>query len=226
MRVHLLTAAVFIPACLGMAWTWGSPWVWLVLPLCLALMLAIGRDLRDLLYFALGIGLGGFIDVLHTGVGVTVYATPGPLLLFPGYVLLYWGLAGVALRHLRLAFPRTAFHPADLGLFAGAIGLSLLGNFAPRGVALVMLALLVWHLARVRRPGDLLAALLLLVMGPLTESVLIHQGLYHFPSAGGGLIAVWLYPLYACVGASIRGVLALLGSALDPADQRAPSLDG
>lgn len=226
MLVHLLASGVFMLACVGMAQTWATPWVWAILPGCLLAMLAISRDPRDLAFFALGIGLGGFIDVLQTGSGVTVYATPGPVLLFPGYVLLYWGLAGVTLRHLFALFPRAAFHPADLALFVGAILLSLGGNAAPVGVTALMALGLAVHMGIVRRRGDGLAALTLLVMGPLTESLLIRQGLYHFPSAGGSLITLWLYPLYACIGASFRGIVPLLEGALERTRMRKPSIDG
>lgn len=217
MRRHLLAASVFLLACIGMATTWQTPWVWAVLSSTLLLVLVITRDRRDLAFFALGIGIGGFIDVLQTGAGVTVYHRPGVVLLFPEFVLLYWGMAGVALRRLFLCFPKAEAHPADLGLFVGSVLLSLFGNAAPRGVAVLMLLALGLHLALVRRKGDLLAALLLLVLGPLTESVLIHQGLYHFPSAGGQLIALWLYPLYACVGASLRGLMAWFESGVSRA---------
>lgn len=210
MRRHLLASFVFLLACLAMAQTWGTPWVWPLLAGCLLLTLAISRDPRDLAFFALGIGLGGFIDVLQTGAGVTVYATPGPILRFPGYVLAYWGMAGVALRHLYALFPSARSHPADAALFVGAILLSLLGNVAPVGVALLMAAGLVAHGWVLRRRGDLLAALLVLVVGPLTESMLIRTGLYHFPSAGNQLIALWLYPLYAAIGAALRGILPRL----------------
>lgn len=228
MLAHLLASSVFLLACVGMALAWPSPWVWLLLPGCLLAMLAIARDPRDLGFFALGIGLGGFIDVLQTASGVTVYRMPGPILLFPGFVLLYWGLAGVSLRHGFKLLPRATFHPADALLFVGAIGLSLLGNLAPRGVAALMVLALGVHLLIVRRRGDALAALMLLVMGPLTESLLIRQGLYHFPSAGASLIAIWLYPLYACIGASLRGILPVLEEALERmrAGRSKPSVDG
>lgn len=228
MRVHLLASSVFLLACLGMALTWSSPWVWGLLSGCLLLMLAISRDPRDLGLFGLGIALGGFIDVLQTGSGVTVYATPGPVLLFPGYVLLYWGLVGVSLRHLFKVLPKATFHPLDGVLFLGVIGLSLFANLAPRGVALLMLVALACHLAVVRRRGDGLAAIALMTMGPLTESMLIREGLYHFPSAGGPLIPLWLYPLYAGIGASFRGIVPVLEGALDRARPgiRKPSADG
>mgnify|MGYP001339235939 CR=1 FL=1 len=225
MLAHLLASGVFLFACLGMALSWSSPWVWGILTACLLMMLAISRDPRDLGFFGLGIALGGFIDVLQTGSGVTVYHTPGPILLFPGYVLVYWGLVGVSLRHLYQVLPKAAAHPLDGMLFAGAIGLSLFGNLAPRGVALLMVVALAAHLMIVRRRGDLLAAIALMTMGPLTESVLIREGLYHFPSAGGGLIAIWLYPLYACIGASFRGIVPLLESTLARAGIRKPSTD-
>jgi hypothetical protein len=228
MLVHLLTSSVFLLACLGMALAWSSPWVWGILAGSLLAMLAISRDPRDLGVFALGIGLGGFIDVLQTASGVTVYRMPGPILLFPGFVLLYWGLSGVSLRHLFKLLPRASFHPADGMLFVGAIGLSLFGNVAPRTVAALMVLALAWHLGGVKRRGDGRAALALMIMGPLTESLLIRQGLYHFPSAGDSLVTIWLYPLYACIGASLRGILPVLEDALERmrAGGRKPSIDG
>lgn len=228
MLVHLLASSVFLLACLSMALTWSSPWVWGLLVGCLALMLAISRDPRDLGFFGLGIALGGFIDVLQTGTGVTVYATPGPLLLFPGYVLLYWGLVGVSLRHLFTLLPKAAFHPLDLLLFVGVIGLSLFANVAPNGVAMLMLLALAIHLGCLRRRWDWLAAIALMTMGPLTESMLLREGLYHFPSAGGQLVPLWLYPLYAGIGASFRGIVPVLEGALDRArlGLRKPSTDG
>ena len=226
MLLHVTASSAFLLACAGMAFFWQTPWVWGILPATLLLVLALTRDPRDLAFFVLGIGLGGFIDVLQTGAGVTVYRTPGAFLLFPGYVLLYWGMAGVALRRLFMCFPEAAFHPADALLFVGAIGLSLLGNAAPRGMAALMVVALLAHLALVRRRGDVAAALLLLVMGPLTESLLIRQGLYHFPSAGDRLITIWLYPLYACIGASLRGLMAWLETALDRALPARQSVDG
>ena len=228
MIAHLLASSVFLLACAGMALAWSSPWVWGVLAGSLLAMLALSRDPRDLGFFALGIGLGGFIYVLQTASGVTVYRMPGPILLFPGFVLLYWGLAGVSLRHGFKLLPRATFHPADALLFVGAIGLSLLGNFAPRGVAALMVLALALHMGVVRRRGDAQAALMLLIMGPLTESLLIRQGLYHFPSAGESLIAIWLYPLYACIGASLRGILPVLEGALERmrSGRRKPSIDG
>lgn len=215
MRLHVFTSAVFPLACLGMAQTWASPWVWPVLGLCLLMMLVISRDPRDIGFFGLGVLLGGFIDVLQTSAGVTVYATPGALLGFPAYVLLYWGLAGVTLRHLSALFPKARFHPADGVLFVGAVLLSLFGNAAPQAVASVLYAALVLRLASRRSGADALMALTLLVMGPFTESLLIRQGLYRFPSAGDGLIAIWLYPLYGCIGASFRGILSVLDALLD-----------
>ncbi|MNX22199.1 hypothetical protein D3C86_521780 [compost metagenome] len=226
MLAHLLASGVFLFACLGMGLTWSSPWVWGILVACLLLMLAISRDPRDLAFFGLGIALGGFIDILQTGSGVTVYRTPGPILLFPGYVLVYWGLVGVSLRHLYKVLPTASYHPLDGALFVGAIGLSLFGNLAPRGVALLMVLALAAHLAIVRRRGDGLAAIALMTIGPLTESVLIREGLYHFPSAGGNLITIWLYPLYACIGASFRGIVPILEGALARVDNRKPSTDG
>lgn len=223
---HLLASSVFLLACVGMARSWSTPWVWGLLVGCLLLMLAITRNPRDLAFFGMGVGLGGFIDVLQTGSGVTVYRTPGPILLFPTYVLLYWGLAGVTLRQLVTLFPRTSFHPADGMLFVGAIGLSLYGNAAPRGVAALMVLAWALHGRVVRRRGDALAAVFLMGMGPLTESMLIRQGLYHFPSAGEHLISLWLYPLYACIGSSFRGIVPLLEALLDRLPNGRPSVDG
>lgn len=203
---HLLVSSVFLVACLAMAGTWSTPWVYPALLSCLGLMLILGRDLRDLAFFGLGIILGGSIDLVQTGSGVTVYAVHGPLILLPPFVLLYWGLVGVSLRHLYRLLPGATFHPLDAWLFAGAIGLSALANLSPLGVAAIMAVALLGHAWRVRRPADALAALALALMGPLTESVLIHQGLYHFPSAGGALVPGWLFPLYACMGAASRGI--------------------
>ncbi|GEM_PF-3203660 len=217
MRRHLLSSSVFLLACLGMALSWQSPWVWPLLVGCLLLMLAISRDPKDLGYLVLGIALGGFIDVLQTGAGVTVYAMPGPILRFPAFVLLYWGLVGVALRHLFALLPPSRFHAADAALLVGAILLSLFGNAAPLGVAGLMVLALAVHFLVFRRWADAVAALVLMTMGPLTESMLIREGLYHFPSAEGGLIAIWLYPLYACIGATMRGVFPLLGTLIDRA---------
>jgi hypothetical protein len=214
MRLHLFASGVFLIACLAMAQTWASPWVWPLLSSCLVLMLMISRDIRDLGFFGMGVVLGGFIDLLQTGAGVTVYAISGPILLFPSFVLLYWGLAGMALRHMTELFPKVRFHPADGGLFVGAILLSLFGNAAPLTVAGLLLVALAIHLAFLRRWADGLMALALMMIGPLTESMLIRQGLYHFPSSGDGLIAIWLYPLYGCIGASFRGIVPVLEAVL------------
>lgn len=225
---HLLVSGVFLLACLGMAVTWRTPWVYPALLSGLGLMLLLSRDPRDLAFFGLGIGMGGSIDLVQTGSGVTVYAMHGPLILLPPFVLLYWGLVGVSLRHLYRLLPRATFHPADAWLFVGSIGLSAFANLSPTGVAALLVVALLGHAWRVRRPADALAAPALAMIGPLTESVLIHQGLYHFPSAGGSLVPMWLFLLYACMGVASRGVFPRLEGLLDrlEAGSRRPKPEG
>ncbi|MNY05820.1 hypothetical protein D3C86_1385510 [compost metagenome] len=126
----------------------------------------------------------------------------------PGFVFLYWALAGIALRHLSRVLPPIQPHPADVVLFVAVIGLSLAANLSPWRVSALMLVALVIRCRFVRHPSDGLAAVAGIALGPGLESLLLSHGLYHFPSAGSGLIPLWLVVLYACVGVSARSFVA------------------
>lgn len=207
---HLGVAGLMGLACLAMAMTWQTLWVYPLLGAVLAVMLWVGRDRRDLGFYALGLTLGASIDVAQTGTGVTVYAAPAQLLFLPLFVFLYWGLSGVAVRHLYALMPPAEFHPVDLLLFLGSLGLSLCANQAPELVAVAMLALLGLRFGWIRRPYDGVAMLGGMILGPVSESILLSHGLYTFPSAHGALVPAWLVALYACLGVASRGLVGVL----------------
>lgn len=218
---HLGVAGVMGLACGAMALTWQTVWVYPLLLLGFLLMGLIGRDRLDPAFYGIGLTLGAGIDVAQSGAGVTVYAAPAHLLFLPLFVFLYWGLAFVAVRHLLALLPPAAPHATDGLLLVGAIGLSLLANRAPVGVTIAMLALLAARLLWVRRRFDLVAAFIAMLLGPGSESVLMSQGLYHFPSAEGALVPAWLVALYACVGVASRGLVTGLSGWLSRLDRRA-----
>lgn len=220
---HLGVAGVMGLACLAMATTWQTPWVYPLLLAAFALMGLIGRDRLDLGFYALGLTLGAGIDVAQSGTGVTVYAAPAQLLFLPLFVFFYWGIALVAVRHLVALMPPATFHPSDAVLFAGSVGLSLLANQAPLGVAIAMLALLAIRLVWARQPHDLSAALMGMLLGPGSESVLVSHGLYAFPSSHGALLPLWLFALYACVGLASRGLVAWMSRELSRLGRRVVS---
>lgn len=214
MRRHLGVAGLMGLACVAMALTWRTVWVYPLLLAAFGLMALVSRDRRDLGFYACGLTFGAGIDVAQSGTGVTVYAAPAHLLFLPLFVFLYWGVALVAVRHLIALLPPAEFHPSDLVLLVGSIGLSLFANQAPMAVAALMLGLLAARFVWVRRPYDLVAALVGMLLGPGSESVLLSQGLYHFPSAHGALVPAWLVALYACVGVAARGLVPLVTRAL------------
>lgn len=221
---HLGVQVVMGLACLAMALFWQSVWVYPLLWAAAGLMGVVGRDRLDLGFYAIGLTAGASIDVAQSGTGVTVYAAPAQFLFLPLFVFFYWGLAFVAVRHLAALLPPRAFHVSDAGLLAGAVGLSLLANQAPEGVALAMLALLVVRLAWLRRRSDLVAAVAGMIVGPGTESLLLMHGLYHFPSAHGALVPAWLVVLYACVGVAAPGLVGWASQELSRAmARRAPA---
>ncbi|MBO9540794.1 DUF2878 family protein [bacterium] len=214
MKRSLAIACILTLSCLGMALTWQS---WLVYPVLLGglvAMLAVSREKLDVAFYLLGLTLGAAIDVGQTASGVTVYAAPAWLLFLPGFVFLYWALAGIALRHLSRVLPPIQPHPADVALFVGVIGLSLAANLSPWRVAALMLVALTIRCRFIRHPGDGIAALAGIALGPGLESLLLSRGLYHFPSAGSGLIPLWLVVLYACIGVSARSFVAYAEAAV------------
>lgn len=224
---HVGIAGVMGLACLAMALSWQTPWVYPLLVAAFPLMLVISRDRADLVYYALGLTLGAGIDVAQSGTGVTIYAAPAQLLFLPLFVFFYWGLGLVAIRHLAALMPPVEFHVADGLVAVGAIGLSLFANQAPTGVAIAMLALLALRLGWVRHRHDWSAALMGMLIGPGSESLLISHGLYAFPSAHGALVPLWLIALYGCIGVASRGLVAgmnrelmRLGRRMDPASSR------
>lgn len=222
---HLAVAGVMGLACLAMALTWQTPWVYPLLLASFGLMMLVGRDRRDLAFYALGLTFGAGIDVAQSGAGVTVYAAPAQLLFLPLFVYFYWGVALVAVRHLVRLMPPVAPHGSDYMLLAGAIGLSLFANRAPTGVAVAMALLLALRLLWLRRPYDLAAAGMGMLLGPGSESVLLGHGLYFFPSAHGALVPLWLFSCYACVGVAARGLVAALSRELSRVGRMASPLD-
>lgn len=214
MTRHLGVAAVMGLACLAMALAWRTPWVYPLLLAAFPVMLVISRDRLDAGFYVLGLTLGAGIDVAQSGTGVTVYAAPAQLLFLPLFVFFYWGLALVAVRHLVALLPPVAFHPSDSFLLVGAIGLSLFANQAPGLVGTAMVAMLGIRFWCFRRPHDLAAMALGMLLGPGTESLLLYGGLYSFPSAHGALVPAWLVACYACVGVASRGLVAGMTFAL------------
>lgn len=209
MLKHLCIAGVLGFACLLMALYGSSAWVTPLLLLCALAMLGVSRDGADLWFFGLGAVLGSGIDLAQCAVRVTVYSHPSWIGL-PPFVILYWGMIGVALRHLVLLFPPVGYRPSDGLLFVTSLLLSLMANRAPTLVALVMAALALVSLFGAYRPWNAVTALTVAILGPASESLLISHGLYAFPSAHGAVLTPWLFALYACLGASCRGVLARL----------------
>lgn len=221
MKRSLAIAGILILSCLGMALTWQSGWVYLVLLLGMALMLAISREPHDVAFYLLGLTLGAAIDMGQTASGVTVYRAPAALLFLPGFVFLYWALSGIALRHLSKLFGDCDPHLADIALFTTAILLSFAANLSPWLVCGLMLVALGVRCCFVRRQGDVVAAMAGVALGPGLESILLSRGLYHFPSAGSALVPMWLVVLYACVGISGRSFVALAERASSQVASRA-----
>ncbi len=168
------------------------------------LRLLRSRDRHQTLTWCLGASLGSGADALQVAAGVYTYANPSFLL--PGYMLPLWGQIFLVLRGVLRAIDDRADSPwkplrldgASAGvtsLFVVATASVCLLHPRPVLVAAICITVAILIFLADHRPGDGLACGLAAVLGPVSEGILVHGGIYHFPESAFFGLPAW-HPFY------------------------------
>ena len=185
--------------------TWRDPW-WATALLAALMTFRFfwGRAPRDVAIFFFGFVFASLAEIVQVWAGLYSYTQPCPLII-PYYNFFLWGTVLLAasqwLRALEARFgsPNATVSWTRLGVEnAGYLAITLLLCLASAhqlAIAALFVVVLVARLVLVRERGNLWFVAAGMLLGPLTESWLVHCGIYQFSEPMIGNLPLW-HPVY------------------------------
>jgi len=184
--------------------TWRNVWLaTALLAVLTTLRFAVRRSPRDLGIFAFGFVFASLAEVVQVWAGLYAYAQPCPLVI-PVYNFFLWGTVLLTSSQWLRALEARFGAPAGLSwsrlatenaLYGAITALLCLASAHQLAIAVVFATVLVARLVLVAERGNLWFLAVGMLLGPMTESWLVHSGIYRFSQPLVGNLPLW-HPIY------------------------------
>jgi|GEM_PF-2628431 len=168
-----------------------------------AVRFALARSWRDVGIFGFGFVFASLAEIVQVWSGLYAYAQPCPLII-PYYNFFLWGtvlltasrwLRWIEVRVGTKAPPSWTRLAVENAGYAAITALLCLASRHQLAIAAVFAIVLLVRLIFVAERGNLWFLTVGMLLGPLTESWLVHTGIYRFSQPLVGNLPLW-HPIY------------------------------